>query len=130
MSVRRYWLDGPGLVAWLERGGADLTDTAIGGRARTVRHWRRGGMASLDVAESLLIELGLHIELLPDELWLALLPRRRHRLYPVEIREEAVRRVRAGEPVKDVARAIDCSRRSISSWLRRRELDRPAEAWG
>jgi transposase len=44
--------------------------------------------------------------------------------YPPEFRREAVRLVRAGRSVKDVAESLGCSDQSLHNWVKQEQLDR------
>jgi transposase len=44
--------------------------------------------------------------------------------YPPEFRREAVRLVRAGRSVKDVAASLGCSEQSLHNWTKQDQLDR------
>ena len=61
------WLDGPGLVAWLEEHG--FVSAYHPNATRRVYDWRHGGRASLRAVEPMILRLGYHPSELPDDLW-------------------------------------------------------------
>lgn len=63
-------LDGPRLVAWIEAEGAHPVDLRLGYHARAVRHWRAGERAQVYEVDKVLTKLGLHLHLIPDDLWI------------------------------------------------------------
>jgi hypothetical protein len=86
------WLDGPGLVAWLneqrllyvdedeaasKRGGAAGNgyftgyDAAHASFMRRTRDWQSGGIASVYTVDKFLIHHGRHLSELPDDLYIA-----------------------------------------------------------
>lgn len=60
----REFLDGPGLVEFLEHEGFSENQN------RAFRRWKCGGAATVYAADRVLTKLGLHIHLLPDDLWI------------------------------------------------------------
>jgi len=48
---------------------------------------------------------------------------RTHPPYPAEFREEAVRLVRSGGTLSEVARDLGCSTEALRSWIRQSEID-------
>lgn len=66
----REALDGPRFVAWLEAEGEHLGDIRLGYHARAVRHWRSGEPAQVYEADKVLTKVGLHLHLIPDDLWI------------------------------------------------------------
>jgi len=64
MTVKsREYLDGPRLVEWLEGEGVQA------GESRAFKSWRAGAVATVYAADRFLTKNGLHIHLLPDDLW-------------------------------------------------------------
>lgn len=66
------WLDGPGLVEWLEaqRPKRDLGDYGpVGKLSKRIREWRAGDKANVYVVDSVLVSLGLTIAYVPTELY-------------------------------------------------------------
>lgn len=67
-------LDGPKLVEWLESEHLVTEEYEPGQVSKTQRdtlnRWRRGRPADVGVADRLLIDLGRHIEELPDDVFL------------------------------------------------------------
>ena len=67
------YLDGPGFVAWVLRRRPDLdgaVQTILGkAQGRNFSRWRKGDRVSLDQADRLCCDLYLHINEIPDELW-------------------------------------------------------------
>jgi len=61
----RDFLDGPGLVTWLESEGVRNPES------RAFTRWKSGGAASVYAADRFLTKVGLHIHLVPDDLWIA-----------------------------------------------------------
>lgn len=57
------WLDGPAFLAWLEAEGAKPP-------SERRRRWAAGGRVSTKSADQYLTETGLHLSLVPDEVWL------------------------------------------------------------
>jgi hypothetical protein len=62
------WANGPKLVAWLERHGADLGgfhDTQL----RMIQRWRAGAQANFYAIDAVLISLGLHPSMVSPNVW-------------------------------------------------------------
>ena len=77
------WLDGPKLVAWLEAVAGDELGSGTGRAAesasRRIGDWRRGGRASVYALDAILTRLGLHLSMVPEELYVEANPRRQRR---------------------------------------------------
>ena len=78
----RDWLDGPRFVGWLELHAPEACElaAAANGYGRTHRgmhsnlgrglaRWRQGAAVSVYSADLYLTEIGLHLSLLPDDLY-------------------------------------------------------------
>jgi len=67
------YLDGPGFVEWVMRRRPDLDGklrVILGdSQARNFGRWRHGDKVSLQQADRLCCDLYLHINEIPDELW-------------------------------------------------------------
>lgn len=67
------WVDGPGLCSWLERNHyvpeGKVRATLPPSTARRWSEWRKGGMASFYAVEKMMIHLGLHPTMIPEELF-------------------------------------------------------------
>jgi Transposase len=116
VAIERKWLDGPALVAWLEdERRCIFGEYALGFHARAIRHWRRGGKPSLYHADVVLTKLDVHLDELPDHLWI---DTPKSNTFPVAVKREAVRRVlEHGETKKGVAQSIGCSPRALGKWI-------------
>jgi hypothetical protein len=115
-SEATNWLDGPGLVHWLESHGLDNPEIQLGFHARAIRHWRAGCKASVYVADRVLIKLGLHLSEIPDDLWVQ--PPKRGELSP-DHQAEIVRRVCGlGRSISAVARELDCDQKTVRKYLK------------
>lgn len=63
-TASREYLDGPRLVKWLEAEGLKA------GESRAFNRWKAGAAATVYAADRFLTKRGLHIHLLPDDLWI------------------------------------------------------------
>lgn len=111
LAERAEWIQGPGLVVWLESHGLFSPDIQLGFHARRIRHWREGKTADLHTADIVLTKLGLHLSEIPDELWLEEAPKARR--YTDKDRKEMARRLGEGQTVTAVARSFCCHRETV-----------------
>lgn len=62
--------NGPRLVAWLESTDAELTQATLGQRPKkAVTAWKEGADAPLGLVDVVCTRAGLHLSMVPDELW-------------------------------------------------------------
>jgi hypothetical protein len=66
VSAPRGCLDGPSLVTHLRHAAVDLGRLSETDQ-RAVQRWSRGHQGRIDTADRILMELGLHLSLAPDE---------------------------------------------------------------
>lgn len=71
------WLDGPAFVAWLEDHWALQGSLYPEGIQRRIWQWRHGSPASIWVADKLLTAMGLHLDIVPEEMFMAESPQSR-----------------------------------------------------
>lgn len=122
----KEWLDGPQFVRWLEdefnfdrNGNGPVVE-------RRIHSLMQGGSISVWSADRLLTAIGLHISLIPDELWLARRPylppgaKPKPRTYvPVERKEEAVKRYANEErTIRQLAEEFNVHDRTVRRWTR------------
>lgn len=70
MTDDLWWLDGPGLAAWVEERGWKVPRDYDGTIGRIIRHWRGGRAASVNAADRVVTFFGSHLTEIPDELWM------------------------------------------------------------
>lgn len=130
------WLDGPGLYEWIE-GKRDLSRLyyVYPSFERRLRDWRREGcVASAYTVDKWLVEIGLHLSEVPDDLWredwLTEEGKRRREAPNLRTAEEAkARRTKALARLKqignqrEVAEEFGVTVRTIYAW---REIERTA----
>lgn len=137
----KEWLKGPEFVAWLEEVRPDTVSLArsmnggkrVGGDvqlesfARRLAYWsRENALANVYSADRYLIRIGLHLSMIPDEIWTERLPRRLgqgigNRVYSDEFKER-VTNYDAGPA--ETARIFKVSDRTIQNW--RKEAQKEA----
>lgn len=67
------WIDGPGLVAWIEEeegGTIETADLRLGFHARRLRGWRMGERARAETVDLVLNKLGLYLGQVPHHLYI------------------------------------------------------------
>lgn len=72
MSALSYedaeWADGPKLVQWIDKSDADL-QMLHGTQQRMIQRWRAGAQASFYSIDDVMVRLGLHPSMLPEDIW-------------------------------------------------------------
>jgi hypothetical protein len=124
----KVWLDGPGIVAWIEDEiGSDwLAEMDNPNVERRVFDWRSGRPAGMDAVDRVLCRLGYTLALIPDELWIEKPPTKdSNRECSAAQKAAAVARVAAGESQTSVARDYDVVPRTVSHWCMRHGLTKP-----
>lgn len=106
-------IDGPGLVAWMEREEIIPrrgVDAVVGENVgRRIRAWRKGGRASIWLADVILTRRGRHIREIPPHLFL---------IEPIVLVRQVVEQ---GRPISAAARAGGFSVALANYWRRRVE---------
>lgn len=119
------YLDGPGLVAWInEQEGGQLynAEVRLGFHARRYRKWREGVRADITTADQILLKLGLHLGMVPDELYVAAAPTKRE---TTEAEREQIERIyfTEGRSVADAVREVGCTENAVRAHIRRFEKE-------
>lgn len=108
LSETSDWLDGPKLVEWLGRYGLERSEHRLSeDHIERLRRWGKGGKANVYVVDEILIRLGRHLSELPDSLFLAVTARNGG-MAP-ERREQLLRGLLSGAPLKAIAREVGCA---------------------
>lgn len=119
------WLLGRPLCRWLEEDeGCVLNEVTLASHIKDVRSWKTGAKVHVFDADKVLTKLGLHLHLVPDDVWAERGPRttkadplRKVKRFSKREKAKAVRRVLSGETQEAVARDLGCHRRSVAKWL-------------
>jgi transposase-like protein len=122
------WLDGPGLYAWiLEELDLDhIPERTIPQyQVRRVRDWGHGALANVYTADRVLVNLGLNLGNVPDELY------RPDASHPgtntgatQETKDAAVAMYMGGANRKEVARRFGIDERTVTAWAARAGLSK------
>lgn len=120
MSRDPTWLDGPRFLSWLE---ADYNfDSHAHGKTieRRANRWKHGECVSVWSADRFLIKIGLHLTLVPEDIWLPRKPgpltyTRGNRPTP-EQKKEIIKRCGEGAPVAALAQEVGVTERTIRKW--------------
>jgi hypothetical protein len=122
MTEQRDWLDGPKLVSWLKH-NAGLTSpkAQLGKREYLIRRWRDGGKASVWLVDSVLVELGVCMGELPDEVWTS--PPSRGTPIAQEFVVEIRRRLAVAESVISISRALGVDPKTVRRYRDLRLLE-------
>lgn len=116
----KEWLDGPRFIAWLEdefnfdrHGNGPIVERRAHGLSR-------GEALSVWSADRLLTTIGLHISLIPDDLWVEKKPRRKQKKRgpsPSQtMKKEIIQRHKAGEHPAVLAQAAGVTERTVNRW--------------
>ena len=119
----REYLDGPGLYAWLNERGCDLSAKVLNFHSREVRRWRSGTAATVWSADQVLTQLGLHLTEIPDDLWRDS-PYKNNggkRIDP-RIRRAALIGIRRGDTVHHVAQRFAIDGSTVRRWMKEERL--------
>lgn len=136
----KRWVDGPGLVAWLEEtvpeSLAQLKARANSFRGKTatreelnllrrLNDWEHGATADIYNLDRYLILLGTHITFLPDGLFTTRDPRDRASKANLtkQARAKLQEGIRAGTPPLELARTYGISTRTVRFWKKRVEAE-------
>lgn len=68
-QLKELQFNGPEIVSWLESTDADLSQNVIGNSAKALKRWREGEGAPLGTVDVICTKAGLHLSMVPDELW-------------------------------------------------------------
>lgn len=117
------WLDGPGVVEWLEaKGMRPYVFWRSWADKRAWARWKQGGLASVWVLDRILTQEGLELVDVPEHLWRDP-PRRGGRKltyrHPAPLREAVLRRYSQGERICDLSRELGLSPKTIAFWTRK-----------
>ena len=119
------WVDGKAFAGWLEGRRPDLRVALTESQQRTLFRLRtEGGAGSLDVVDRMWVRLSLHLSEIPEWNWTNQtgFGKRKPRRYSTEVRTKAVRMLRGGTSIKDVAIVLDLPRTTVKNW-KAREVD-------
>ena len=124
-EVLPEWVDGKAFAGWLEGRRPDLRVALTESQQRTLFRLRtEGGAGSLDVVDRMCVRLSLHLSEIPEWIWTNQpgFGKRKPRRYSTEVRTKAVRMLRGGTSIKDVAIVLDLPRTTVKNW-KAREVD-------
>jgi hypothetical protein len=108
------WLDGPQFLKWVEAHGFDCR----GRYARRAYDWQRGARVNVYTADRVLVELGHHLNELPDDMWVRTWHRGNKRAVPKELKAAVRRDRRAGYSRKWVAHKHGVGLASVTRWAK------------
>lgn len=116
------YVDGPRFYEWLHKvmGFDVMTELKAlkPNTERRLREYKNGNPAHIDAVDRIMVALGSHISLIPDDYWI---PKPKAKT-PVIVTEaeriRAVERVRNGERQCDVARELGVRDRTVMNWVR------------
>ncbi len=118
------WLAGRAFVSWLEEGFGFEAKPHGKAVERRVSEWRKGRPVSVWRADSLLTLLGLHLSMVPDDVWLEArtaepppISSPYGRRYPAELRNDVIAQRLSGTSTKALERRYGIPRRRITQWL-------------
>lgn len=114
------WIHGPDFIAWLEGefnfdrhgNGPVIERRAVG--------LLRGDSISLWSADRFLTNIGLHVALIPDDLWRPPKTRKSPKYTPPRpsrVKAEISQRYQAGESVESLALAAGVTERTVERWM-------------
>jgi hypothetical protein len=115
------WLDGPRFVTWLEGQEEHLENWRVGSTfGRRLTSWRSGAAASVWAVDRILTQLGLHLSLIPEDLWLqeSHLRNKEKGRHPRVARELACRLRGEGLTIARISRTVGVSERTVQEWTR------------
>lgn len=113
------WLDGKAFAAWLEGRRPDLRTRFTDSENRTLYRLRtENGRASLAVADRLCVRLNVHLNEIPQWVWLPPAKDAANRVRSVSIKGEAVALLADGATVQETAAELKLSTRTVSEWRR------------
>lgn len=128
--MRAEWLDGAGLVAWLEARGHDNWSAHGEGTARAIGRWKNeGSTASIWAADRVLTDLGHHLSELPDSLWVRGRVGNRHgvSLTP-NVKAELLREYGEGVSAKELSARYGPAAETIRKWASQAKIRRKQAA--
>lgn len=120
--TERQYLDGPGLVTWLERVRPELVDpgaAAVLGESasRRIWDWRNGAVAYYTTVDALLVRLGLVLDIdVPDHLWIVGKRRTAGRRVGQQIRRQVEADLIGGLDPTTIAQQHQVSMRTVQRW--------------
>lgn len=118
------WVDGRAFAGWVEGRRPDLRTALTEAQQRALHRLRsEGGAGSLDLVDRICVRLSIHINEIPEWIWTDR-PRvgRKPKVYSAEVKAKAVRMLRGGRTMKDVAMILDLPRTTVKNW-KTREVD-------
>lgn len=120
-SLDHTLLNGPMFVDWLYRQCPDLDGAAtviLGASAtRRIRDWRLGTCPdAYDIPDRLCVALGLHLDEIPDEIWITSRPMKRTRKRQPWEKRKALEMLREGWLPTEVAREMGVTARAVQYW--------------
>jgi hypothetical protein len=114
------YLDGPGIVAWLEEGliiDSEESPRYLHPNHRSaIERWRRGSAASIYTADEVLCKLGVCLGELPDDLWREP-PETSANAIGGDIRARILRLWELGWNYADIGRIVGCDKKTAKSHI-------------
>lgn len=119
-SEDHRFIDGPGFVEWLMRVRPELEGHVVAVLGSSIQRrlydWKRGSCPeAFGVPDEICTKLDLHLDEIPDELWLTVRPRVRGKRRPWE-RQRAVEMLREGYFPTEIAAQLNVAVGTVRRW--------------